>query len=143
MLLGTYAPRLDDKGRLFLPAKWREQLAEGVVITKGQEHCLYLFPMAEFRRISEALQAAPVTAKEMRDHARVFFSSGSDEVPDRQGRVTIPPLLRTYAGLTRDCALIGANTRVEVWDAAAWEQYLPSREETFAQISQEVFPGVF
>lgn len=143
MLLGTYSPRLDDKGRIFLPAKWRRQLEAGVVITKGQEHCLYVFPAAEFARISEAVQAAPATTKAVRDHARVFFSSASDELPDRQGRVSIPPLLRNYAGLTRDCTLIGANTRVEVWDAAAWEQYLASSEESFAQVAEEVFPGVF
>ena len=90
MFLGTHAPRLDEKGRLFLPAKYRDELAGGVVITKGQERCLYLFPHEEFGRITEALRAAPVTAKAVRDYSRVFFASAFDQVPDKQGRVTIP-----------------------------------------------------
>ena len=90
MFLGTHTPRLDDKGRIFLPAKYRDELAEGLVLTKGQERCLYVFPQAEFGRITEALRTAPVTAKAVRDYSRVFFASASDEVPDKQGRVTIP-----------------------------------------------------
>jgi MraZ protein len=142
VFLGTHSPRLDDKGRLFLPAKFRDELAEGVVITKGQERCLYVFPMAEFRRVTEAMSQAPVTQKTVRDYSRVFFASASDEVPDKQGRITVPPALREYAGLSRDCVVIGANTRVEVWDAAAWEAYLADREQAFADLEEEVLPGV-
>jgi MraZ protein len=142
VFLGTHTPRLDDKGRLFLPAKYREELAGGLVLTKGQERCLYVFPEPEFTRITEALRAAPVTAKAVRDYSRVFFASASDEVPDKQGRITIPPGLRDYAGLTRDCAVIGANTRLEIWDAAAWSTYLDQQEDAFSDASQEVLPGV-
>lgn len=142
MFLGTHSPRLDDKGRLFLPAKYREVLSGGLVITKGQERCLYVFPMAEFERITEALSTAPVTAKSVRAYSRVFFASASDETPDKQGRITIPPALRTYAGLQRDCVVIGANTRLEIWDAQAWEAYLEQEEETFSDLSEEVLPGV-
>lgn len=142
MFLGTHSPRLDEKGRLFLPAKFRDELAEGVVITKGQERCLYVWPMAEFRRVTEAMSQAPVTQKTVRDYSRVFFASASDEVPDKQGRITVPPSLREYAGLTRDCVVIGANTRVEVWDATAWESYLADREQAFADLAEEVLPGV-
>ncbi|RJL31245.1 division/cell wall cluster transcriptional repressor MraZ [Bailinhaonella thermotolerans] len=142
MFLGTHNLRLDDKGRLFLPAKYREELSEGLVITKGQERCLYVFPVEEFQRITDALRTAPVTAKAVRDYSRVFFASASDEKPDKQGRVTIPPSLRDYAGLTRDCAVIGANTRLEIWAAQAWEAYLSDQEQAFADLSEEVLPGV-
>lgn len=142
MFLGTHAPRLDEKGRIFLPAKFRDELAEGLVITKGQERCLYVFPTAEFTRLTEALRSTPVTAKAVRDYSRVFFASASDEVPDKQGRITIPPPLREYAGLTRDCAVIGANTRVEIWDAQAWETYLAAQEPAFSELGEEVLPGV-
>ncbi|WP_131770741.1 division/cell wall cluster transcriptional repressor MraZ [Candidatus Protofrankia californiensis] len=142
MFLGSHTPRLDDKGRLTLPAKFREELEGGLVITKGQERCLYVFPMVEFTRISESLRTAPVTAKALRDYSRVFFSSASDDVPDRQGRITIPPPLRAYAELTRDCVVNGANTRVEIWDASRWDAYLASQEENFAALSEEVLPGV-
>jgi MraZ protein len=142
MFLGTHSPRLDDKGRLFLPAKYREELSGGLVITKGQERCLYVFPMGEFQRITEALRVAPVTAKAVRDYSRVFFASASDELPDKQGRITIPPALRGYAGLDRDCVVIGANTRLEIWDAQAWETYLEQSEQQFSDLSEEVLPGV-
>jgi MraZ protein len=142
VFLGTHSPRLDEKGRLFLPAKYREELSGGLVITKGQERCLYVFPMAEFQRITEALRTAPVTAKAVRDYSRVFFASASDEIPDKQGRITIPAALRTYASLTRDCAVIGANTRLEIWDSQAWESYLEQQEQQFSDLSEEVLPGV-
>ncbi|GAA2207132.1 division/cell wall cluster transcriptional repressor MraZ [Nonomuraea monospora] len=142
MFLGTHQPRLDDKGRLFLPAKYREELAEGLVITKGQERCLYVFPVEEFQRITEALSTAPVTAKAVRDYSRVFFASASDETPDKQGRITIPQSLRQYAGLERDCVVIGANTRLEIWDAQAWDTYLSEQEQAFSELSEEVLPGI-
>ena len=142
MFLGTHTLRLDDKGRLFLPAKYREELSAGLVLTKGQERCLYVFPETEFARITKALSAAPVTAKEVRDYSRVLFASASDEIPDRQGRITIPSDLRSYAGLQRDCVVIGANTRLEIWDTEAWETYLAAQEDSFAEAAEEVLPGI-
>ena len=142
MFLGTHTPRLDEKGRLFLPAKYRDELARGLVLTKGQERCLYVFPESEFSRITEALRAAPVTAKAVRDYSRVFFASASDEIPDRQGRITIPSALREYAGLNRDCVVIGANTRLEIWDSQAWTSYLDQQEDAFSEASEEVLPGL-
>lgn len=143
MFLGTYTPRLDDKGRLILPAKFREQLEAGVVVTRGQERCLYVFPVAEFERLAEQLRQAPVTSKQARDYLRVFLSGASDEQLDKQGRVTIPPLLRGYAGLDRDCAVIGAGQRVEIWESAAWDTYLQQQEQAFAEQTDEVVPGLF
>jgi MraZ protein len=140
VFLGTHHPRLDEKGRLFLPARFREDLAEGLVITKGQERCLYVFTPAEFVRRAESFQSASMSRKAARDYGRIFFSSASDEVPDRQGRITIPPSLRTYAGLDRDCTVIGANTHVEIWDAGAWAAYSADREQAFAELSEEVGP---
>ena len=143
MFLGTHEPRLDEKGRLILPAKFREELSAGLVITKGQERCLYVFPSTEFETLTQTLRQAPVTAKAARDYQRVMFAGAHDEIPDRQGRVTIPQGLRTYAGLEKECVVIGANTRVEIWDAQAWNKYLADREEGFADVSEEVFPGLF
>jgi MraZ protein len=142
MFLGTHHPRLDEKGRLFLPARFRDQLAEGVVMTKGQERCLYVFPTDEFARMTEQMRQAPVTSKTARDYLRVLFAGASDEVPDKQGRVTVPAALRTYAGLTKDCVVIGANTRVEIWDAQAWATYEAEQEQSFSDIAEEVLPGL-
>jgi MraZ protein len=142
MFLGTHTPRLDEKGRLILPAKYRDELAEGVVITKGQERCLYVWPLAEFTRVTTAMRDAQMSGKTLRDHSRVLFASASDEVPDKQGRITVPTGLRQYAGLDRDCVVIGANTRMEIWDAAAWETYLSAQEDSFSDASEEVLPGI-
>ena len=142
MFLGTHTPRLDDKGRLFLPAKFRERLASGLVVTRGQERCLYIFPMDEFVRVAETIGIAPVTSKVVRDYLRVFLSGASDEIPDKQGRVTVPATLREYAGLTRDCTVIGAGSRVELWDTTAWNAYLASTEQAYADQSEEVIPGL-
>jgi len=141
MFLGTYTPRLDDKGRLILPAKFRAQLAPGLVMTRGQERCLFLLPLDEFRRMHDQIRQAPVTSKQARDYLRVFLSGASDELPDKQGRISIPPALRTYAGLDRDVAVIGAGTRVEIWDLPAWERYLAEQESGYADTAEEVFPN--
>ena len=140
MFLGTHAPRLDDKGRLILPAKFRDELADGVVLTKGQEHCINVWPTAEFARQTLEDRDAPLTVKSSRAYQRILYAGASDETPDKQGRITIPPALRGYAGLTRDCIVIGANTHVEIWDQAAWEVYLAEQEEAFADLSDEL-PG--
>ncbi|MCE1178593.1 MAG: division/cell wall cluster transcriptional repressor MraZ [Micrococcales bacterium] len=142
MFLGTHTPRMDDKGRLFLPAKFRDKLAGGLVVTRGQERCLYLFPMAEFESITEQMRTAPTTNRAVRDYMRVFLSGASDEIPDKQGRLSIPANLRTYAGLTRECTLIGAGSRLELWDSGAWEDYLAASEQAFADQSEEVIPGL-
>ncbi len=143
MFLGTHEPKLDEKGRLILPAKFRDELAAGLVITKGQERCLYVFPQSEFATITETLRQAPVTQKAARDYSRVMFAGAHDEIPDRQGRVTIPQGLREYASLEKECVVIGANTRVEIWDFKSWNEYLADREKNFAEVSEEVFPGLF
>jgi MraZ protein len=142
MFLGTHSPRLDDKGRLALPARFRPELEGGLVICKGQTHCLSIYGVTEFAHVTEALRNAPVTDRRVRDYSRVLFASASHETPDNQGRITVPAPLRVYAGLTKDCVVIGANTRIEVWDAEAWQAYLESTEQAFADIAEEVLPGV-
>lgn len=142
MFLGTHTPRLDEKGRLILPAKFRDRLAAGLVVTRGQERCLYVFPMDEFMRYADGLRAAPVTNKAVRDYLRVLLSGASDEIPDKQGRVTIPANLRSYAGLDREVTVIGQGNHVEVWDTAAWETYLAGTEQAYADQSEEVIPGL-
>lgn len=143
MFLGTHTPRLDDKGRLALPARFRPELAGGLVLTKGENRCLFAFPLDDFERVSEVIRSAPAGSQRAgRDNARVFFASASQETPDGQGRVTVPPPLRAYAGLAKDCVVIGANTRVEIWDAGAWATYLAATEPAFADAEAEVVPGL-
>lgn len=142
MFLGEHALRLDEKGRLFLPAKYRSDFAEGVVITKGQDRCLYIWPAAEFARIAENVRSAIETDPEARHRNRIFFSSGSDEVPDRQGRITVPPGLREYAGLQRDCMVLGAGARMELWDVGSWRGYVAAHDPGYVVASNGVVPGI-
>lgn len=142
VFLGTHTPRLDDKGRLFLPAKFRERLSTGLVVTRGQERCLYVFPMDEFVKVTEQMQEAPTTSRAVRDYIRVFLSGASDEIPDKQGRVSVPAHLRQYAGLNRECTVIGTGSRVEIWDTDAWNEYLASTEQAYSEQSEEVIPGL-
>ncbi|MGB7425631.1 MAG: cell division/cell wall cluster transcriptional repressor MraZ, partial [Ornithinimicrobium sp.] len=95
-----------------------------------------------FERVATSMQSTPTTNRAVRDYQRVFLSGASDEIPDKQGRVTIPATLRDYAGLSHDCTVIGAGSRLEIWDSAAWDNYLEETEQAFADQSQEVVPGV-
>ena len=140
MFLGTHTPRLDEKGRVILPAKFREGLANGVVITKGQEACLVVWPTTVFEEYATRLRTAAQTSQSVRAYTRVFFSSAFDEIPDKQGRITVPSQLREFAGLDRDCVVVGADTRVEIWDAAAWATYLAEQEPGFVELDSEVIP---
>lgn len=143
MLLGTYEPKLDDKGRVILPAKFRDEFVGGLVLTRGQERCIYVFPRQTFEGLLETVQAAPLTSKAARDYVRLMLSGASDEVPDKQNRVTIPGQLRDYAGLGRDLVVIGAGSRAEIWAADAWATYYNDKEQAFSETEEEVIPGLF
>lgn len=143
MFLGTYAPKLDDKGRVILPAKFRAELEGGVVIARGQERCLYVFSTREFEELHDKIRQAPVTSKQARDYLRLFLSGANSEVPDGQNRVTIPAQLRSYAGLDRELTVIGVGNRAEIWDTEAWEQYYAEQESSFSDTTEEVIPGLF
>lgn len=140
LLLGTYTPKVDAKGRLALPAKFRSQLGDGFVLARGQERCVYLLPAQEFRRMATQIQRASLGSKATRDYLRVFLSGAVDQQPDKQGRVVIPPMLRSYAHLGKEVVVIGVGTRAEIWDAQAWETYLSEQEEDYSQITDDVLP---
>jgi MraZ protein len=143
MLLGTYTPKLDDKGRVILPAKFREDLAGGIVVTRGQERCLYVFSTAEFQRVTERIREAPLSNKQARDFMRMFLSGASDEMPDSQNRITVPQPLRAYAGLTKELVVTGVGAHAEIWNADAWNAYAEANEDSYSEMEQEVIPGLF
>lgn len=140
MFLGAQYPRLDDKNRLILPAKFRDELSEGLVLTKGQDRCLVVWPKAAFDEYAEALRAGSRTDQGVRRYTRILFASAYDDAPDRQGRITLPSALREYAGIERDCVVIGQDRTLEIWDAAAWEQYEAANQDAFAELDGEVVP---
>ena len=140
--LGTHTPRLDDKGRLVLPAKFREGLAGGLVLTKGQDHSIGVWPAAEFAAYAERLNEAGRSDPKVQAYQRVLFSGASHEIPDAQGRITVPPACASTRGLTREVVVVGKNTTAEIWDAATWAAYLAEQEEAFSGLSEEVLPGL-
>ena len=142
MFFGTYTPKLDEKGRLFLPAKFRDQLTEGLVVTRGQERCLTIWSLEDFQRLTDRLRDAPVTVKGTRDYVRMLFAAASQEVPDKQGRISIPTSLREYASLRKEVVVIGSMNRIEIWDPTAWTAYSEEQEQKFSELSDEVFPGI-
>ena len=142
ILLGTYTPKIDDKGRVALPAKFRSQLGTGFVMARGQEHCDYVLPMVEFQRMTTQIQRTSMSNKSARDYLRVFLSGAVDEEPDKQGRIVVPPMLRDYANLGDQIVVIGVGTRAEIWNKSAWEEYLADREQGYADIADDVLPAV-
>jgi MraZ protein len=142
VFLGTYTPRLDDKGRLTLPAKFRDELRGGCMVTKGQDHCLYVFTREAFTEMATKVASAPLTSESARAFQRSLFSGTDEQNPDGQGRIAIAPELRRYAGLTKECVVIGAFTRVEIWDAQSWQEYQERHEEDYAKAQEEVLPGL-
>ncbi len=142
MFLGTHSPRLDEKGRLVLPAKFREELSGGVVLTKGQDRSVVVWPQAEFVLYADRLSDSSRSDAKARAYLRVLFSSAFDEIPDRQGRVTVPPALRDYAGLDREVVVVGNGATCKIWATEAWDTYLSQQEVAYSDLSEEVVPGL-
>lgn len=142
ILLGTYTPKIDSKGRVALPAKFRAQLGTGFVMARGQERCVYVLPMQEFQRITSQIQHTSMSNKSARDYLRVFLSGAVDQEPDKQGRIVVPPMLREYAHLEDEIVVIGVGTRAEIWNKTAWNEYLADREQGYADIADDVLPVV-
>ena len=138
MFLGTYTPKIDEKGRLFLPAKFREELMAGLVVTTGQERCLTVYKLADFAEVAARVQAAPITVKGARDYGRFLGANANQDTPDKQGRITITPSLREYAGLRRDVVVVGAINRVEIWDAERWQAFDEAEEDAFANWEEDL-----
>lgn len=129
---GTYFPKLDDKGRLTLPAKYREYFADGVVVTRVQEGCLAVYDVETFDSLDARFESRATSEADVRAYQRWLNSGSHDDVPDRQGRITLPAPLRAFAGLDHDVVVLGAGDRVEVWEPERWEQQSAQLDEVFS-----------
>lgn len=118
---GEYQHNIDAKGRLFIPAKLREDLGKSFIVTKGLDECLFVYSAAAWDVLEEKINQLPMSKS--RQLQRFFFSSAADCIPDAQGRVLIPQNLREYAGLQKEVTVIGVSGRVEIWDAARWKKF--------------------
>ncbi len=138
MFMGEYQHSLDDKGRLTIPAKFRNGLGDRFIATKGLDNCLFLYPLPEWEQIELKLKTLPFTRADARAFMRFFFSGAVDCELDKQGRINLPPTLRDYAKVERDAVVIGVSNRVEVWSAAAWEAYQSSAEASYEELAEQI-----
>jgi len=124
MFMGEYTHAIDDKGRLTIPVKFRADLAAGAVITRGYDKSLVLYTAEAFKHVTERAERLSPTDPENRALLRLFYSGASEAVPDRQGRILVPPYLRDYAGITGDCVIVGVGHAMEIWSQEGWAQQL-------------------
>jgi len=134
VFLGEYQHTIDDKGRLVMPSKFRHHLADGVVVTKGHERCVYVYPPDRWEDVLERMGRLSIDNRDHRAYMRVVFGSASDQPLDRQGRVALPQALRSYAGLERDVTVVGVADHLEIWDAAKWAAISEASDAAYADL---------
>jgi len=121
MFMGEYSHNIDAKGRMIVPSKFREQLGDEFVVTKGLDGCLFVYPNEEWQNIEEKFRNVPLTSKDARKFSRFFFAGATTCEVDKQGRILLPAHLREFAGLEKDVVLVGVGSRVEIWSKDKWE----------------------
>ncbi len=138
MFMGEFQHSIDTKGRIIVPAKFREGLGDMFVLTRGLDQCLFAYPMNEWRILEDKLKKLPLTKKDARAFTRFFFSGAVECEVDKQGRINIPAPLRKYATLDKECVVIGVSNRIEFWSNNQWETYVEESEESFAEIAENM-----
>ena len=141
MLMDEYHHNIDDKGRLIIPSKFRYELGEKFIITRGLDKCLFIYPQSEWEKIVKHLKSLPFTSKDARNFTRFFLSGAAECEFDKQGRINITSPLVSYAGLTSKCVIIGANDRLEIWDEDLWNNFFEENADNFSEIAEHLFKG--
>ena len=139
MLMGEFHHNIDDKGRLILPAKFREDLGEEFVITRGLEECLFVYSKDEWAKITSRLNNLPFTKKDARSFMRFFLSGATATVFDKQGRINITSPLISYAGLEKECVIIGVGDRLEIWSSEKWNSFYNNNKDDLSNIAEYLF----
>jgi MraZ protein len=129
MFLGEFSHTIDDKGRLTIPAKFRDELESGVVITRGLDGCLWAYGRSEWETLAEKIAQLPTTNQAARNFSRFMFSSAFDSIPDRQGRILLPQNLREYANIQNETVIIGVKNKLEIWSPAKWTEVVTNVEQ--------------
>ncbi|WP_232698429.1 division/cell wall cluster transcriptional repressor MraZ [Brevibacillus daliensis] len=138
MFMGEYQHNIDDKNRLTIPAKFRDSLGLSFVVTRGLDRCLFVYPMDEWKALTEKLASLPFTKADARAFTRFFFSGAAECEWDKQGRVNIPPHLREHGRLSKECVVIGVQNRVEIWSKSEWDAYSEAQEDSFGEIAEKL-----
>ena len=138
MFTGEYQHGVDEKGRMIVPAKFREVLGEMFTMTKGLDNCLFVYPQTEWNTLENKLKNLPFTNKDARAFARFFFSGAVECEMDKQGRILINGNLREYAGILKDVVIIGVGTRIEIWAKETWEGYSTETEKSYEELAEKM-----
>jgi MraZ protein len=138
MFMGEYHHNIDNKGRLIVPSKFRDDLGEMFIITRGLDQCLFGYPLSEWKIIEEKLKALPLTKKDARSFTRFFFSGATESEIDKQGRINLPAPLLQYAKLEKECVILGVSNRIEIWSKQIWEDYFTESEQSFAEVAENM-----
>ena len=141
MLLGEYHHNIDDKNRLVIPTKYREELGDEFVITRGIEKCLYVYSQKEWEKLVEKLNTLPFTKKSARTFTRSLFSGATVCEFDKNGRINIASPLVSYAGLMKECIIIGVNDRLEIWSEEAFNKFMEENSQDLEDIAEHLFEG--
>lgn len=138
MFMGEYQHSLDEKGRVTIPSKLREELGERFIVTRGLDRSLFVYPIDEWRNMEEKMKALPTTQADIRAFARMFFSGAVESEPDKQGRISIPQHLREHAQISRDLYILGVSTRIEIWASEIWKEYSQKAEESYEALAEKI-----
>jgi MraZ protein len=138
MFIGEYSHNVDNKGRLAIPVKFRNQLKKGAVVTRGLDNCLFLYPRTEWLKLAKKLAALPISQKDARAFARLMLAGAMDVESDRQGRIIIPNYLREYAGIKNNVIIAGLYTRLEIWNKMKWKKYKQGAERGSTDIAERL-----
>ena len=139
MFIGEYHHTIDEKGRIIIPAKFREELGNSFIITRGIENCLFVYSMDNWERICNKLNSLPFTKKDARNFMRFFLSGATSVELDKQGRVNVTSPLIDYASLEKDCVVIGTGDRLEIWAKSSWDNYFCSTKDSMSDIAENLF----
>jgi MraZ protein len=139
MFMGEYHHTIDEKGRIIIPSKFREELGEKFIITRGIENCLFVYSLSSWEKITNKLEALPFTKKDARQFVRFFLSGATTAEFDKQGRVNITSPLISYANLQKDCVVIGTGDRLEIWSQEDWNAFFDSASSNMSDIAENLF----
>ncbi len=138
MFMGEFQHSIDEKGRIIIPAKFRELLGTSFIVTRGLDHCLFVYPMEEWSLLEQKLKSLPLMKADARAFSRFFFSGATEVEWDKQGRINLPGNLRQYAKLEKECVIIGVSNRVEIWSKETWSEYYDHSEQSFNEIAEKL-----
>jgi len=136
MFIGEFHHTIDQKGRLFIPVKFRQKLSRGAVVTRGLDNCLFLYPVEEWKKLADKLVKLPISKANTRAFSRLMLAGAMNVQIDKQGRIILPDYLRKYASLKKKVVIAGLFNRLEIWDEESWEKYKSNTEKSSSDIAE-------